>query len=338
MPQSDYFEYPCLVANQESKKLVCFKVKAKELWSFVSINERDSDKDEGYQRTLSTSRVNQISKYIDKHNYIPNNILISLSNECYIDKNNLYVPKKSDMGWVIDGQHRLAGAKEAQIEIELIVVAFINLSLDEQVKQFVTINREGKGVPTSLYYDLMKHLPTNKSDTDIAKERAVDIASALKKDENSVFYERIIITSPKNGEISLNNFVRKIFPLLNKNGKLHIYSLKEQEKIIDNYFTAFQHVFPKYFENTSMLFFKTLGFGAIINALPTIFDITLTKFSSFAIADIIKVLKTVDYFNFEAWEQYGSGTAAEKMAGDDLIEDIKKMNSIHSADESIIKL
>ena len=37
------------------------------------------------------------------------------------------------------------------------------MDIDDQVFQFVTINRTAKGVPTSLYYDLLKHLPPSKN-------------------------------------------------------------------------------------------------------------------------------------------------------------------------------
>lgn len=335
----EFFKYPCLEVKQGENKLISFVVNAKELWSFVTINERDSDKDVGYQRTLSISRVNQIAKFIDHNNYIPNSILISLSNECVVENGELQIPKKDEMGWVIDGQHRLAGAKEAEENIELVVVAFINISLEEQVKQFVTINKEAKGVPTSLYYDLLRHLPLKKSDSDMSKERAADIANTLKKDENSVFFQRIVITSPRNGELSLNNFVRKVAPLvISKKGKFHIYSLTEQERILNNYFSAYEHAFPEYFKNDSMLFFKTLGFGALIIALPTVFDITLTKYKSFTIEDIVKVLNLIDYFDFEKWEQYGSGTSAESLAGEDLREEIIKASSGDESEMGSIRL
>src|SRR5205823_11173032 len=98
-----------------------------------------------------------------QRNSIPVGIVVSL-NEAKFDraKGHLSIPAGEDIGWVIDGQHRLAGAHRAaqeDIDIELPVIAFVGLDDDNQIRQFVTINREGKGVPTSLVLDLLKRLP-----------------------------------------------------------------------------------------------------------------------------------------------------------------------------------
>ena len=312
--------FPCLLVHQGKYKIVCFVAKARAVWDFAQVNRRESDKDIGYQRALSPSRVEAVKKYIDNGNAIPNSILISLDNSSKTTPKGDYIiiPNREDAAWVIDGQHRLAGAHESKKDIEVVVVAFIGLPENEQINQFVTINREAKGVPTSLYYDLLKHLPSNTSDSDVAKERAVDIAHALRKNDTSPFYQRIVIEAPKKGQMSLTNFVRKIAPLvIDKKGKFHTYTLLEQQSIIDNYFRALEHVFSKAFSETDAIFFKTLGFGAAINALPTVFDLSLREFHGFRIEDAVKILKKIDFFDFSAWDKLGTGTAAELQAGED---------------------
>ncbi len=313
-------KFPCLLVRQGKYEIVCFVAKAREIWKFTKVNRRETDKDIGYQRTLSPSRVESVKNYIENGNAIPNSILISLDKNAKVSPNGDYIliPDQEDAGWVIDGQHRLAGAHESKKEIEVVVVAFIGLPEEEQINQFVTINREAKGVPTSLYYDLLKHLPPNKTDSDMAKERAVDIAHYLRKSDVSPFYQKIVMDSPKKGQISLTNFVRKVSPLLiDKKGKFHTYTLPEQQSIIDNYFHALEHAFPKVFSEKEAIFFKTLGFGAIINALPTVFDLSLREYQGFRIEDAVKILKRVDFFDFSEWEKLGTGTAAELLAGED---------------------
>jgi hypothetical protein len=190
-------------------------------------------------------------------------------------------------------------------------------------RRTIVINREAKGVPTSLYYDLLKHLPPKKSENDLAKERAADIANILRKDEETQFFNRIVISSPKKGEVSLTNFVRKISPLVQKNkGKFSVYFLNEQVGILNNYFKALNNVFPNEFKLDRMTFFKTLGFGAIINFLPTVFDITMKHHKGFQVSDVINILKKIDYFDFNAWDQYGSGNAVEIQAGDDMRQEL----------------
>ena len=101
----------------------------------------------------------------------------------------------------------------------------------------MTINREAKNVPTSLYLDLLRELPASKNPAEVAKERAADVATQLRRVENSPFYEKIVVaTSPKAGQLSLTNFVRKIAPLVTpEKGMLSEYTEWEQQSIISNY-------------------------------------------------------------------------------------------------------
>src|SRR5258705_3398270 len=108
-------KFSCLTVTQGDYELVCFTVPARQLWSFVRVNERESNKDKGYQRALSASRVRAVADYIDHGNPIPNSILLSLNQGARLAKNrkSITIPNRAGAGWVIDGQHRLAGAKES---------------------------------------------------------------------------------------------------------------------------------------------------------------------------------------------------------------------------------
>ena len=62
--KNQMLKFPCLSINQSGHKLYCFSATVKTLWDVLEINRRDPDKDKGYQRTLSASRVTAISNYI----------------------------------------------------------------------------------------------------------------------------------------------------------------------------------------------------------------------------------------------------------------------------------
>src|SRR5260221_5654425 len=209
---------PAMEVKQLDSTLYGFKAKASLLFQCFSINRRAETKDEGYQRVLSPSRVAAVTRYIsERRKPIPGAIVVSLDEGASYDSTTgtLVIPSGTDVGWVIDGQHRIAGAAiaakdNAKNDIELAVVAFIGLPQKAQIEQFITINREAKNVPASLYLELLNNL-SHKSPSDQAKERATDIATELRRDENSPFFEKIAVTSaPKAGQISLVNFVRKI--------------------------------------------------------------------------------------------------------------------------------
>jgi DGQHR domain-containing protein len=205
------------------------------------------------------------------------------------------------------------------VDIELPIVAFVGLTEAKQIEQFVTINREAKNVPTSLYLDLLKMLP-NKKPADAAKERAADLGAQLRRDEDSPFFERIVVTtSPRSGQLSLTNFVRKIATHVTPDkGILHVYTEREQYGVISNYFKGIRQVFHKEFESKESMFFKTVGFGALWNVFPTFFSLTLKNQNGFEVKDVVAILKRIDTFDFSGWKQYGSGNAAEINAGEDI--------------------
>jgi hypothetical protein len=85
--------------------------------------------------------------------------------------------------------------------------------------------------------------------------------------------------------------------------------------MLENYFGAIKTVFPKEFVDKRM-FFKTLGFGAMLNTFQTVFSTTLKQKSSFRKRDCIELLEKCSPFDFSGWGS-GSGTAAENQAGKD---------------------
>lgn len=322
------------VQGDKNGSVYLFSVSAKKLYEVVRINRRDPDKDEGYQRALSASRVRAIARFIDAGNSIPTALLVSFETATFFDNSSgeIVIPDTEDAGWVIDGQHRLAGAHEAERDISLVVTAFVGLGLEQQIEQFVTINREAKGVPTSLYYDLLNSLPPKFSEKHVAEERCADIAKSLRTNEESVFFGRITLQAPKKGELSLSNFVRKLKPLVTpKNGKFSLYSFDEQVRIIENYFRALKAVFPKQFHRTRLLFFSTLGFGAMMNVLPTVFDLSLKNNGGFTFDDVVNTITVIEDFDFESWQYTGTGNAAENQASSDVRTEL--LHRFESADQ-----
>lgn len=314
--------FDAITAIQHGQQLYAFSAPAKLLYSFLLINEREPDKDKGYQRVLSNARVRAIAEFVDQGQSIAPAIVVSLDGAVFDeDTSTLSIPEAENAGWVIDGQHRLAGAAKADQETDLFVVAFLDLDFEKQIFQFVTINRTAKGVPTSLYHDLRKHLPPSKTPAEIAKDCASDMANELRRNEASPFFNRITVNPPQPGRsISLTNFVRKVAPLIQE-GKSPVsdFSLPEQTTILENYFEGLRIQEPELFRYAPSIVFRTLGFGALLNALPTIFLLTVKHHSAFRVRDVALVFERIQ-FDFSTWSEAGSGNAAEVMAGNDLKE------------------
>ena len=102
-----------------------------------SISRKDPDGNKGYQRFLSATRVASVSKYINAGNPIPVSVLVSIDHGKYNSaKSTFTIPRGKDIGWIIDGQHRLAGVAEAASEghdIEIIVASFVGLDERHQI-------------------------------------------------------------------------------------------------------------------------------------------------------------------------------------------------------------
>lgn len=327
--------------TQHGKTFYLFSAPARTLFDILEINQRDEDKDAGYQRTLSVARVRSVSNFIDNKHPMAPAIIVSFNEASYdASKQELVIPKTDSSGWVIDGQHRLAGAKEADTEVELGVVAFIGLDIEMQIFQFVTINQTAKGVPRSLYYDLLKYLPPSKKPVDVAKEKAVDIATQLKNDENSPLCNRVTVSPPLAGRtISLNNFVRKVAPLVQADrSTISAFNIQEQTKIIDNYFKGLREHEPSLFGNAPSIVFRTIGFGALINALPVLFNLAIKHYGGFRIPDILNLFDKIN-FDFTDWESIGTGNAAENQAGSDLAEEARRSyETQENPDSGVLKL
>lgn len=332
---------PALRVIQGENTFYMFSLKASQLYPMVSINRRSETEDRGYQRVLSNARVEAVANHIRSGRPVPNSVLISLDGASYDEATStLSIPSGEDIGWVIDGQHRIAGAHEASTDydIELCVFAFVGVDEEFQIEQFITINREAKGVPTSLVYDLLSHLPNRKKPGDIATERAAEIANGLRHDPESALYNRIVVTqSPSKGKISITNFVRKIQPHVHpERGVLRVFTLPEQQNIIANYFSALKRVYREQWGKTDNIFFRTVGFGAMMNMFEEIFTITITRSDGgFMVQNIEATLAGVKHFEFASWEAGGSGNKAEMEAAAEFRTDFNRSLSSTSSSNRI---
>lgn len=321
------YRYPCCKYTQEGLKFVVFAAPANELFSFLKINRRSPDKDEGYQRALSMSRVEAIADFLDDGGVLPTAIYISLNKGFKVaaDGRHIEIPNNEDAGWVIDGQHRLAGSHLAKSTPILPVVACLDLSLVKQIEFFITINKEGKGVPSSLYYELLPSLPHAKSEKELLDISAMELGKALSTDERSPFYGRIVSTvTPERGrQISTTHFVRRLAAFLKRpSGALQPYSHDERQRILNAYYKALEVVWPVEYEgrDKGSIFFQSLGFGALIGALPRFMYHSLRAHGGFRVVDFVAMFKSIAHLvDWDSWRGRGTGTTYEASSANELI-------------------
>ncbi|MBW9155514.1 DGQHR domain-containing protein [Clostridium tagluense] len=178
----------------------------------------DNDQYLGIQRNLDRKRVEAIKKYIwTTDASFPNSIILNISSEDIVESSsNKLVLKISDNTFsIIDGQHRLAGFEEGNIEsFELVVAIFVDLDMEQQAVLFSTINTEQKKVDPSFKYDLESY-----SSIETPRKVARDLALAFNTDTDSPWYRRIKMTGKKDrlsgdGIITLKAFIEPILSLI----------------------------------------------------------------------------------------------------------------------------
>ena len=162
-----------------------------------------------YQRLIKKSRLKAVGEFIGSGGYFPNAIVISIdAKNCTFEQANtqvqstisdigiLHLPKKYKSAYIIDGQHRLYGYSNSEYKFTntIPVVAFVNLSRDEQIQLFMQINENQKSVPKSLRETLNADL---KWTSEILSEQfdalSSRIAINLGENRNSVLFDKIYI-------------------------------------------------------------------------------------------------------------------------------------------------
>ena len=214
------------------------------------VARRGETEEEGaVQRILNKSRITSISDYLLDGGFFPTNIILNIVDASAIVINEgertIGLTPNERIAQVLDGQHRVAGMKEAlkrdsQLgDVLFPVLLSVNLTTEQCADIFININTEQKTVPKSLIYDLYGLLNTSNSDYSI--ERGRDIAYSLNTEDESPYKGYIKFPgSPRfKGGIQLSSAVNAIKPLIRNRGEFEryqIHELKNQSKVLINYF------------------------------------------------------------------------------------------------------
>lgn len=267
--------------TDNNKTYYLCKIPASILVHMTYVARRGESMEEGaVQRILNRRRISKISSFVLNGGYFPNNIILNVPdvNSVTVDDESktLQFEENVQIAQIIDGQHRVAGLKEAlrvddNIGIrEYPVLMTINMTTAECASMFVSINNEQQQVPKTLIYDLYGLLDLPDRDYNI--DRGHDIAEMLNKSSESPFqgYIKFPNSTRFKGGIQLSAFVNNIKQLVKKQGEFEKYgitTLDSQSKILMNYFNAIKSYYGQTWYTTKNPFVYTSGFGAAINLL-----------------------------------------------------------------------
>lgn len=239
----------------------------------------ESEEQGAVQRILNKSRVSSIAEYVLNGGYFPTNIILNVTIPEKItiqDNNVLEVTDDKHFAQVLDGQHRIAGMREALLSnpevgsVVFPVLLAVGLSTEQCADIFLSINTEQKTVPKSLLYDLYGLTNTSKNDYSI--ERGRDVAYNLNNDEDSPYkgFIKFPGSTRFKGGIQLSSAVNALKPLVKPHGEFEKYQIQElkiQTKVLKNYFNALEYYYDKKWYELSNPFLFASGFGAAIDVL-----------------------------------------------------------------------
>lgn len=239
--------------------------------SYTAVRGVDNE-DGAVQRILIERRIKSLKEFVLSGGDLPGNIILNwVSDDLQVDGETISFEPKAKMAQIIDGQHRVAGIKEAIKEnpelasLRIPVVIYEGLNTQECADIFIAINTEQKPAPKSLVYDL--YGIGSEVAIDHAAARARDISFVLNTEENSPYFGKIKFPGERRrkGGIALSTAVSAIKQLVEPNAsfdQIGVYELKLQIKCFINFFNAIKKEYGDDWDSNANAFQYSAGFSA----------------------------------------------------------------------------
>lgn len=267
---------PAVEIQQRNKNFYLLQLPAREVTNISYVAERGSSDEQGaVQRLLNKRRIASIRDYTLKGGDYPSSIVlnwVSQSHELRFSDGKLRLPISPRCAQIIDGQHRIAGIKEA-IEaddsigdMQLPVTLYVNLGTQECANIFLAINTEQKPVSKSLVYDL--YGVASDFLVDYSAARARDIATALNETEESPYFQLVRAPTARSRRgVSLATIVSSLKPLVARKGTFEqagVTEFEQQVQIVVNFFAAISVKYGDHWNTATNVFMYAAGFiGAV---------------------------------------------------------------------------
>lgn len=299
------------------------KMSAQDILNISSVSRRKGN--QGHQRLLKEKRAKEIALYCnDPDATFPTPIILSVSYDDFKAK-DCPIPsvvcfefdETKNFAEILDGQHRMAGiSKSKELDFELPVIIMFSLSEEQKGYVFSTINGNQAKVDRSLIYDLF-----DLSKTPSPYKTCHQIARIMNSDSQSPFYRRLKMLEKRENRletISQSTFVTNICEyLISKNSQEDEINIKRKIKlegnpklplrkyfiagkdevilrILMNYFSAAESVFPKEWKNPDeYILTKSVGFEGMVSALATLIPIG-EKAGDLSKDHFIKIFKSLN--------------------------------------------
>lgn len=295
---------------QGKYKYYLISMPSNKLYDVSFISRKSENKEEGFQRLLNKARAKLITKYYIDGGAIPSPIITSLKKEEHFSfqDNTLKMTLTDTSLMVLDGQHRLYGMNDLDEPIEVPVVIFVDLDLDEEARLFIDINTNQKGVPSALLLDI-KSIAKTENEIEKRQSKLFDYLNSQGPLEN-----KLLSTESKKGGISrvaFNESTKDIF----SNGVLANETDNIIQKAVLNYLYAFHNVLEET-NNENAKLSKTTIFKAVFGIFDDVINKTLSiegnaKVESFY--NSIQLVGNIDFSQFSGTNKQTQSRLEEEM-------------------------
>jgi len=358
---------PALKFRQGKTQMFVFSMNPKDLLNIAYVSRRGTGRDESYQRIINQNRLELLTNFIGKSSNLlmPNPIIIAFDknedkkikfeSEDGIDQ--LKIPNKYCIAWIIDGQHRIYSFKDVDFEnkkykgdnFKIPVVGFKNLDVIDQSEAFLNINYYQKKVDSLLIYNLAASFKYPKNELVWASLLTTTLNEAGplkgliqvseiedKKPLSIVTFVNAIQTELLGYQHSTDEFDGILYKIakFNKNKKIDSGTNKiafaQHLKILQNFFAAIRKILEDEYGNKWIELAKDRGFftSSTINALFYVLEAILRKDRNAKFLNLLKPLQKINFIKDKEFEEYTRGYSAYLGIAKEIIKKINNQSTI----------
>jgi DNA sulfur modification protein DndB len=285
--------FQALLLAQNEHRFYFSTIPVDDLFPYCFVARRQEDASQGFQRTLSLDRANDIARYLSAgKGSIPTNVVLSAQVDAALKYNSstktVSFDKVERAFLVLDGQHRLWGYSKCSKKHRVPVAIYQGLSRADEAKLFVDINTNQRGVPAALLLDI-KQL----AEIETVKEGILrTLFDRLNSDAKSAIRGRLSPAKPSPSKISRVAFNRALIGALDSE-LVRGLEADALYQLVRNYINAFDAEL----DNTSMLT-KASYFEAIFDIFDEALRLTLSKKKNLKQASIQEIVRGVTRLDF----------------------------------------
>ncbi|EOW9475288.1 DGQHR domain-containing protein [Vibrio cholerae] len=297
-------------------------IDAKDLFPHARITRAEESPEDGFQRKLGKGRAKKISEYFNSGKIIPGSLVLS-SDKKYdsYDEDTMILQIPDDARLlVIDGQHRLYGAYQAEGDVFLPSCIFFDLDRPTEVQYFLDVNGYQMGVPKTLRLELEKFTAEENSDEYVLKK----LFDSLDESPLSPLSGKMSRTKSVTGKLSHVAFQNALKPIINKS-PMNTFDIESKTKVLVNFLLSLEEIVVDLFGDNKKVS-NSAFFQGVMGAFVDICHITYNNHKNYKKSSFLDTLQPLNKIDWDI--HVGTNKAAIKLLTEEIIHVISEKNRL----------